>query len=96
MDFEPIDHDRYPAIHLAHHVIQLGGSAGAVLNAANEVVVEAFLAQVLPFGSMGAIVEEVIAKSTIFKLTDFGDVQAADRDARLLASELVASLGVNS
>ena len=95
LDFEPIDHDRYPAIHLAHHVIQLGGSAGAVLNAANEVVVEAFLAQVLPFGSMGAIVEEVIAKSTIFKLTDFGDVQAADREARLLTSELVASVGVN-
>ena len=95
LEFEPIDHDRYPAIQLAHHVIELGGSAGAVLNAANEVVVEAFLTQILPFGSMGAIVEEVIAKSTISHLTDFGDVQAADKNARAIASELVASVGVN-
>jgi 1-deoxy-D-xylulose-5-phosphate reductoisomerase len=96
LDFEPVDHDRYPAIQLAHHVIELGGSAGTVLNAANEVVVEAFLTQMLPFGSMGAIVEEVIEKSTISKLTEFGDVQTADRDARVLANELVASVGVNS
>jgi 1-deoxy-D-xylulose-5-phosphate reductoisomerase len=95
LEFEPIDDDRYPAIQLAHHVIELGGSAGAVLNAANEVVVEAFLTQILPFGSMGAIVEEVIAKSTISHLTDFGDVQAADKNARAIASELVASVGVN-
>jgi 1-deoxy-D-xylulose-5-phosphate reductoisomerase len=96
LDFEPIDHERYPAIQLAHQVIELGGSAGTVLNAANEVVVEAFLTQMLPFGSMGAIVEEVIAKSTIFKQVDFSDVQSADRDARVLASGLVASVGVNS
>lgn len=96
LDFEAIDLDRYPAIQLAHHVIELGRSAGAVLNAANEVVVAAFLAQVLPFGSMGAIVEEVIAKSTMYTLTNFGDVQKADRDARVLASELVASVGVNT
>jgi hypothetical protein len=44
---------------------------------------------------MGAIVEEVIAKSTISHLTDFGDVQAADKNARAIASELVASVGVN-
>ena len=96
LEFEPIDRDRYPAIDLAHLVIGLGGTAGAVLNAANEVVVEAFLEQRLPFGSMGVIVEEVVAKSTITKQSEFNAVQTADRDARLLATEIVASVGVNT
>jgi 1-deoxy-D-xylulose-5-phosphate reductoisomerase len=96
LHFEPIDRDRYQAIDLAHLVIRLGGTAGAVLNAANEVVVEAFLAQRLPFGSMGAIVEEVVEKSTIVKQSDFDAVQVADREARALANEIVDSVSVNS
>ena len=96
LDFEPIDRVRYPAIDLAHKIITLGGTAGAVLNAANEVVVAAFLAQTLPFGSMSAIVEEVVARSTISKQTDFDAVKTADEDARSLAIEITATVRVNS
>ncbi len=43
LDFEPVDHDAFPAVDLAYRVIERGGTAGAIFNAANEAAVEAFL-----------------------------------------------------
>jgi 1-deoxy-D-xylulose-5-phosphate reductoisomerase len=44
LHFEPVDHDRFPAIALAYKVLRMGGLASLTLNAANEVAVAAFLA----------------------------------------------------
>ena len=96
LDFEPVDLDRYPAIGLAHEVIKIGGTAGTVINAANEVVVAAFLEHILPFGSMVGIVEEVLAKSTISRQFDFDSVATADEEARSLTTQIIASVRVNS
>jgi len=49
LDFEPADRDRFPALELGYECAQAGGSAGAVLNAANEAAVGAFLAGELHF-----------------------------------------------
>ena len=49
LDFEPPDEDRFPALRLGREVAQTGGTAGAVLNAANEAAVAAFLAGEIPF-----------------------------------------------
>jgi 1-deoxy-D-xylulose-5-phosphate reductoisomerase len=49
LDFEPPDLDRFPAIGLGHEVARAGGTAGAVLNAANEAAVAAFLGGQLSF-----------------------------------------------
>ncbi|MCA9141574.1 MAG: 1-deoxy-D-xylulose-5-phosphate reductoisomerase [Planctomycetaceae bacterium] len=49
LDFEPPDLDRFPAIGLGHEVARVGGTAGAVLNAANEAAVAGFLAGQLSF-----------------------------------------------
>jgi 1-deoxy-D-xylulose-5-phosphate reductoisomerase len=49
LDFEPPDEDRFPALRLGREVAQAGGTAGAVLNAANEAAVAAFLAGEIPF-----------------------------------------------
>lgn len=96
LNFEEIDPTRYPAIELAHRVIRRGGTAGAVFNAANEVVVDAFLEHSLPFGSMVAIVEEVLHRITICDHVDFETVVEADREAREQADLLLASYQVNS
>jgi 1-deoxy-D-xylulose-5-phosphate reductoisomerase len=52
LDFEEPDHERFPALRLAYEVIERGGVAGAVFNAANEAAVEAFLAERIPFGEI--------------------------------------------
>jgi 1-deoxy-D-xylulose-5-phosphate reductoisomerase len=49
LEFEPADVDRFPALALGHEVARAGGTSGAVLNAANEAAVEAFLAGELHF-----------------------------------------------
>ena len=96
LQFEEIDDQRYPAVRLAYQVIQEGGTAGAVFNAANEVVVASFLEQSLPFGSMVAIVEEVVQASCISEYSDYSTIIEADQEARAMATELVSSHKVNS
>ena len=86
-----MDPTLYPAIGLAHEVIKRGGTSGTIFNAANEIVVTAFLDQKLQFGSMVGIVEEVLDQITIVDQVDMATVIAADKEARSLATELVGT-----
>jgi 1-deoxy-D-xylulose-5-phosphate reductoisomerase len=60
LDFLPVDAQRYPAVELAYEACRTGGSMPAVLNAANEIAVEQFLAGKLPFVSIVDIVRRVL------------------------------------
>jgi 1-deoxy-D-xylulose-5-phosphate reductoisomerase len=62
LDFQPVDSHRFPAVELAYHACRAGGSMPAVLNAANEVAVERFLAGELSFTSIVDIVSRVLEK----------------------------------
>jgi len=64
LDFLPVDSRRYPAVELAYIACRAGGSMPAVLNAANEVAVERFLAGELPFTGIVEIVERVLERHT--------------------------------
>jgi 1-deoxy-D-xylulose-5-phosphate reductoisomerase len=86
LDFEPVDHARFPAVRLAHEVIRRGGSAGATLNAANEVAVHAFLAGQIPFGRIAQVVQEALAELPDGPIHALADAERADREARLFAS----------
>ena len=90
LEFEPVDHARFPAIGLAKRVIDSGGSAGAVLNAANEVAVEAFIAGTLLFGDIPAVVAETLDGLPPQPVRTLGDVLKADREGRALAQERIA------
>jgi 1-deoxy-D-xylulose-5-phosphate reductoisomerase len=96
LTFTQIDTSVFPAIELAYEVMRLGGTAGAVLNATNEVVVEAFLAQKLSFGSMVGIVTDVLQNFPIQDRADFDAVVEADREARACAAQRIACHKVNS
>ncbi|MDZ7749526.1 MAG: 1-deoxy-D-xylulose-5-phosphate reductoisomerase [Halofilum sp. (in: g-proteobacteria)] len=88
LEFEPPDTARFPALRLALEAARAGGTAGAVLNAANEVAVERFLAGRLPFPAIAAVIE-----ATLERADEGGDaaslegVLAADAGARALATE---------
>ena len=95
LHFEQIDTEVFPAIELAYEVIRRGGTSGAIVNGANEVVVDAFLQERLPFGAMVAIVKEVLGNLVITDRVDMEAVVAADEEARAMAISFVASYKVN-
>ncbi len=91
LEFAPVDHQRFPAVQLAHQVIRRGGSAGATLNAANEVAVHAFLEGQVTFGRIAQVVQEALAELPDRPLRTLDDAEAADRDARAFAAQRTAA-----
>ncbi len=94
LDFEAPDEVRFPAIRLAREAIEQGGSAPAILNAANEVAVAAFLDGKVGFLDIAAIVETVLTRSAIAPVRSIEDVRAVDAAARAQAAQLAEGLTV--
>jgi 1-deoxy-D-xylulose-5-phosphate reductoisomerase len=93
LTFEAPDMDRFPALRLAREVLAAGGSAGTVLNAANEVAVEAFLARQIGFLAIADLVEATLAANpglTTSQRGNVDDVLAIDAEARASARSLLA------
>ena len=90
IDFEAPDEVRFPALRLARRAMELGGLQGAVLNAAKEVALDAFIAGRIGFLDMAAITEEVMDRmSGMSAAASMDDVFAADAEARERSSALV-------
>jgi 1-deoxy-D-xylulose-5-phosphate reductoisomerase len=85
LDFEAPDYQRFPCLRLATDAIAEGGTAMAVLNAANEVAVDAFLQQRLRFTDIPVIIERVLTNSVIIEPESLLLVEQADSQARELA-----------
>jgi 1-deoxy-D-xylulose-5-phosphate reductoisomerase len=86
LDFEAPDEVRFPALRLARLAMQRGGVQGAVLNAAKEVALEAFISGQTGFLTMADIAETVMEKMAHHPAAiDMEEVFAADREARRLA-----------
>jgi len=96
LSFERPDFGRFPALALAYRVLAAGGTAPAILNAANEVAVDAFLAGALPFVEITSVIESVLARMPSQAARALEDVFDADRRARTLAAAEVASLGARA
>jgi 1-deoxy-D-xylulose-5-phosphate reductoisomerase len=92
LTFEPPDEERFPCLRLAREAGKAGGTAPCVLNAANEVAVEAFLAGQIPFTAIGEIVEGTLDEIQPAVPTHFEDLYAADAEARAQAQRLVERL----
>ncbi|MBN8431131.1 1-deoxy-D-xylulose-5-phosphate reductoisomerase [Microbulbifer salipaludis] len=92
LDFEAPDEVRFPCLRLAREAMEAGGSAPTVLNAANEIAVEAFLGGRLPFTGIAQLIEKVMKSSQIVELTDLDAVELADRIARERACDLLEEM----
>ncbi|MDB5728742.1 MAG: 1-deoxy-D-xylulose-5-phosphate reductoisomerase [Noviherbaspirillum sp.] len=90
--FERPDFDRFPCLRLAYDALSEGGSAPAILNAANEMAVEAFLDRRIGFRQIDKLIAQVMDKLPRHELTDIEALLEQDRSARALASELISSL----
>ncbi len=82
LTFEPVDRERFASIPLAYEALRIGGTAGAVLNAADEVCTELFLDGRLQFPAITATVGRLVRELASPGLTGLDDVYAADRAAR--------------
>ncbi len=94
-NFSPIDNEKYPAIELAKRCGELGGGLPAVYNAANEVVVAAFLAQRIKFTAIIELVEQVVqsfGSNTPTTIRDISDVSGIEQSARMKAEELIKEI----
>ena len=82
LTFEAPDEKRFPALRLAREAGEAGGTLPGVFNAANEVAVEAFLAEQISFPRIWGMVEEVMEKHTTLSSPDLEAIIEADRWAR--------------
>lgn len=89
LTFELPDEDRFPALRLARQALKKGGNAPTILNAANEIAVEGFLAGRIGFLEIAAIVEKTLESAPHFELGTLGDVLDADGGAREIARSYI-------
>ena len=90
-DFEAPDEDRFPCVRLAYQALAAGGTQPAVLSAANEVAVAAFVEGRIGFGHIAGVIEEAMARARAHEPSLSG-VRTADREAREAAGVIVEAL----
>jgi 1-deoxy-D-xylulose-5-phosphate reductoisomerase len=90
LEFEPPDLDAFPCLRLARDAAVAGGTATCVLNAANEVAVNAFLSDRLGFMGIPAVIEATLERLPAARVHSFDTLYAADAEARRIAAETVA------
>ena len=89
LDFQPPDFARFRCLQLAYDVLHEGGSAPAILNAANEVAVAAFLDGELPFLGIAQLNEATLEALPATAAASLDEVLAADQAARQLARRMI-------
>ncbi|MCP4127512.1 MAG: 1-deoxy-D-xylulose-5-phosphate reductoisomerase [Gammaproteobacteria bacterium] len=91
LDFEPPDEVRFPCLALAYRAIREGGTAPAVLNAANEVAVEAFLNARISFTAIPEIIESVMDQTPVTEALNLDQILDADQQARSMADQAIVN-----
>jgi 1-deoxy-D-xylulose-5-phosphate reductoisomerase len=93
LDFQAPDEDRFPCLRLARQAAEAGNSAPAMLNAANEVAVAAFLDGRVRYLEIASIIEEVLNLEPVVVVNDLDAVFTADAKARVLAEQWLSRHG---
>jgi len=95
LTFLPVEKRRYPALQLAHEALAVGGTMPAVLNAANEVAVAAFLERRIGFREIHRIIARTMEAHTSTHPDEVQEILGADRWAREKAARLVGRLPIS-
>jgi len=92
LDFEPIDTNRFIAVNLAREAFRAGDGYPTVLNAANEIAVEAFLSGRLAFDRIESISAEALQKQPVGRISSLDDILMLDAQTRRLAENIIGAL----
>ncbi len=95
LDFERPDVERFPCLRLAFDALKIGGTASTILNAANEIAVEAFLKQKIGFMHIPKMIEHVLSHSQIAEVIDVETLVQVDMLARADAQHWIDQQRMN-
>ena len=89
LNFAALNNDQFPCVNLAYQAMATGGTATAILNGANEVAVDSFLKEALPFRSIPAVIEFALREIAAVPVRELDDVLRADQAARAAAADWI-------
>ncbi len=91
LNFQTADFERFPCLALAYAALKEGKSAATILNASNEVAVQAFLDGKIGFRMIDQIIARVMDRSVMSEVLDMDAILECDKEARALANEIIAA-----
>src|SRR3990167_7089451 len=89
LDFESVDYHRFPCVRLAYQALKAGGTATTILNAANEIAVEAFCHNEIQFDQISTIIDAVMQQADIVPASDLNIILNADQKTREFTTQLI-------
>ncbi|MBT8122611.1 MAG: 1-deoxy-D-xylulose-5-phosphate reductoisomerase, partial [Gammaproteobacteria bacterium] len=89
LQFEAPDETRFPCLSLATAALETGGTAPAILNAANEIAVTAFLDRRIPFTAIPRVIEDTLGQCPVHPADTLQVILDDDAVARTMAAELI-------
>ena len=92
LSFEAPDLRRFPSLGLAYAALRAGGTAPVILNASNEIAVEAFLCRRIPFTAIPQMIEQTLHTLSVFDPESFDEIFEADARARAVATSAVEAI----
>lgn len=92
LNFIRPDNVKFPSINITREVLQKGGSAPTILNASNEIAVQAFLEGKIGFLDITKVVEKTLETIEVHQMTCLADVQIVDENARIVSGEIVEGI----
>jgi len=94
LTFEDVDENRFPSLRIAREVLEAGGSASTVMNAANEIAVDAFLSNNIRFTDIISVVEGVLGKMNNSESDSIASILQMDSWARAEARQAIKELTI--
>jgi len=88
-EFHAPDFEKFPLLSLAYESLRMGGTASCILNAADEIAVEAFLAGRISFPAIAKVVAETLERSVLSTPSGVGEILQADETARRTAQHII-------
>jgi 1-deoxy-D-xylulose-5-phosphate reductoisomerase len=89
LTFEQPDFERYPCLRLAYNSLEKFGTAPTILNAANEIAVNAFLDKKIKFNRIASVIEETLNSSDIIENPSIDEIIETDRETRIFVKSLI-------
>lgn len=94
LTFEEPDTKRFPCLDLAYHCLEQGGTAGCILNAANEVAVHAFLSNKITFRSIAQVIGKTVEGMKFHTQPSLATILEADAEARVVTRDFIRRVGM--
>lgn len=96
LTFEAVDAEKFPCINYARLALERGGNTACVINAANEIAVEAFLKSRIGFTRIPHLIDETLERADFVAAPDYDDYVASNAGARIIAAEIAGVMAATS